>query len=140
MVLTYSPFIHSVTTHIFYKQFVFCVFSQNFSLRPFLFLDILENLKFFFFFLRIIDVQRLRNQNMIPFVLILISLRKFIINLFGKMLLQRVMMMMMNSFCGVVDRWKAFSLIASRYHCQRSWTSQISDMPRAGFEPAQNLS
>ena len=50
MVLTYSPFIHSVTTHIFYKQFVFCVFSQNFSLRPFLFLDILENLKLFYFF------------------------------------------------------------------------------------------
>ena len=25
-------------------------------------------------------------------------------------------------------------------HCQRSSPSRISDMPRAGFEPAQNLS
>ena len=32
------------------------------------------------------------------------------------------------------------SLISSRDHCQRSSPSQISDTPRAGFEPAQNLS
>ena len=37
-------------------------------------------------------------------------------------------------FCGMVDRRKAFSL------CQRSSPSRISDTPRAGFEPAQNLS
>ena len=37
-------------------------------------------------------------------------------------------------FCGMVDRRKAFSLISSRDHCQRSSPS------RAGFEPAQNLS
>ena len=49
------------------------------------------------------------------------------------------MMMMMNCFCCMVDRRKAFSLISSRNHCQRSWPSQISDTPRAGFEPAQNL-
>ena len=35
---------------------------------------------------------------------------------------------------------KAFSLIFSRDHCQRSSPSRISDTPRAGFEPAQNLS
>ena len=30
--------------------------------------------------------------------------------------------------------------ISSRDHCQRSWPPQISDTPRAGFEPVQNLS
>ena len=51
-----------------------------------------------------------------------------------------LLMMMMNSFCGMVDQRKAFSLISSRDHCQRSSPSRISDTPRAGFEPAQNLS
>ena len=54
--------------------------------------------------------------------------------------LRILMMMMMNCFCGMVDRRKAFSLISSRDHCQRSSPSRISDTPRAGFEPAQNLS
>ena len=49
-------------------------------------------------------------------------------------------MMMMNCFCGMVDQQKAFSLISSRDHCQRFSPLRISDMPRAGFEPAQNLS
>ena len=49
------------------------------------------------------------------------------------------MMMMLNCFCGMVDRGKAFSLISSRDHCQRFSPSQISDTPRAGSEPAQNL-
>ena len=49
-------------------------------------------------------------------------------------------MMMMNYFCGMVDRQKMFSLISSRNHCQRSSPSQISDTPQARFEPAQNLS
>ena len=49
-------------------------------------------------------------------------------------------MMMMNCFCRMVDPRKAFSLISSRNHCQRSYPSRISDTPRAGFEPAQNLS
>ena len=48
--------------------------------------------------------------------------------------------MMMNCFCGMVDRRKAFSLIFSRDHCQRSSPSRISDTPRTGFEPVQNLS
>ena len=50
------------------------------------------------------------------------------------------MMMMMNCFCEMVDRRKAFSLISSWDHCQRSSLSLISDTPRAGFELAQNLS
>ena len=58
-------------------------------------------------------------------------------------------LMMMNCFCVVVDRWKAFSLIFSRYHWsssltalywQRTSPSRNSDTTRAGFEPAQNLS
>ena len=48
--------------------------------------------------------------------------------------------MIMNCFCGMVGRRKAFSLISSRDHCQRSSPSWISDTPRAGFEPAQNPS
>ena len=51
-----------------------------------------------------------------------------------------IMMMMMNCFCAMVDRRKAFSLISSRDYCQRSSPSRISDTPRAGFEPVQNLS
>ena len=50
-----------------------------------------------------------------------------------------MMMMMMNCFCGMVDRRKAFSLISSGVHCQRSSPSRIFDTQRAGFEPAQNL-
>ena len=51
-----------------------------------------------------------------------------------------MMMMMKNCFCGIVNRRKTFSLISSRDHCQRSPPSQISDTPRAGFEPALSLS
>ena len=50
------------------------------------------------------------------------------------------MMIMMNSFCGIVDQRKTFSLISSLGHCQRFSTSQISDMPQTRFELAQNLS
>ena len=49
------------------------------------------------------------------------------------------MMMMMNCCCGMVDRRKAFSLISSQDHCQRSSPLWISDTPQAGFEPAQSL-
>ena len=51
-----------------------------------------------------------------------------------------MMKMMMNCFCGMVDRRKAFNLISSRDHCQRSSPLWISDTPRAGLEPAQNPS
>ena len=47
--------------------------------------------------------------------------------------------MIMNCFGGMADRRKAFTLISSRDHCQRSSPSRISDTPRAGFEPAQSL-
>ena len=47
--------------------------------------------------------------------------------------------MMMNCFFGMVHWQKAFSLIFTRGHCQRSSPSRIYDMLRAGFEPAQNL-
>ena len=47
---------------------------------------------------------------------------------------------MMNYFCGMVDRRKALSLISYLDHCQRSSPSWISDTPWAGFEPVQNLS
>ena len=46
-----------------------------------------------------------------------------------------MMMMMMNCFCSMVDQRKAFSLISSWDHCQRSSPSRISDMPRAGYHP-----
>ena len=42
-------------------------------------------------------------------------------------------------FCGMVDRRKAFSLISSRVHCQRSSQSRISDTPGAGFEPIPRI-
>ena len=52
-------------------------------------------------------------------------------------LVSAMMMMMMNCFCDMVDQRKAFSLISSRDHCQRSSPSRISD---TGFGLAQNLS
>ena len=61
--------------------------------------------------------------------------------LFHCIIWQRIMMiMMMNCFCGMVDRRKGFSLISSRNHCQRSSPSRICDTPRGGFGTAQNLS
>ena len=48
--------------------------------------------------------------------------------------------MMINYFYGMVDQRKAFGLLSSRDHCQRSSSLWISNMPQAGFEPAQNLS
>ena len=43
-------------------------------------------------------------------------------------------------FCGMVDRQEMISLISSWDHCQRCSSSQISFMPRVGFELPQNLS
>ena len=54
-------------------------------------------------------------------------------------MMMMMVMMMMNSFCGMVDRGKAFSLISSSDHCQIYSLSRISDTPRAGFEPAHKL-
>ena len=60
--------------------------------------------------------------------------------IFTEQLQKKKKMSMMNSFYGMVDRRKKFSLISRRDHCQRSSPSRISDPPRAGFEPVQNLS
>ena len=49
---------------------------------------------------------------------------------------RRSMMMMMNCFCGMVDRRKVFSLISRRNHCRKHSPSRISDTPRAGFKLA----
>ena len=49
-------------------------------------------------------------------------------------------MMMMNCFCGMVDRGKAYTLISIRDHCQRSSPLRSSNAPRVGFEAVQNLS
>ena len=54
--------------------------------------------------------------------------------------LMMIMMIIMNCFCGMVDRRKAFSVISSWVHCKRSSPTRISDTPRLGYEPAQNLS
>ena len=48
--------------------------------------------------------------------------------------------MIMNCFCGMIDRQKAFSLISNLNHCQKSSPSRISDTPRDALQPAQNLS
>ena len=51
-----------------------------------------------------------------------------------------VTMVMMNCFCGMVDRRKALSFISNQDHYQRSPPSRLSDMLHVGFEPTQNLS
>ena len=55
------------------------------------------------------------------------------------MMMMMMMMMMINCFRGMVDRWKAFNFISSRDHYQISSLTRISNSPRAGFEPAKNL-
>ena len=54
-------------------------------------------------------------------------------------LLILVMIMMMNCFCVMVDRRKAFRPISSLSHCQRSSPSRISDTPRAGSGTDSNI-
>ena len=56
-----------------------------------------------------------------------------------QMLYSVLQVLIVNCFCGTVNRQKAFSLISSRERCQSSSPSQIYDTPRAGFAPAQNL-
>ena len=55
------------------------------------------------------------------------------------MIMMMMMMIVMNCFCGMVDRRTVFNLIFSRGHCQRSSSTQISDMLRIKSDPAQNL-
>ena len=47
-------------------------------------------------------------------------------------------LLMMNCFCGIVDRRKALTLISSRDNYQSFSPSQTSDTLRAGFELPQN--
>ena len=49
-----------------------------------------------------------------------------------------MMMMMINYFCDMYDRGKAFSHISSWNYCQSFSPSQNSDTPQAGFESGQN--
>ena len=77
------------------------------------------------------------------FELLVILMIKESSNLIGVKLTEGLILvwwwwMMMNCFCN--DQRKAFSLISTRDHCQISSPSRITDTPRAGFEPAQNLS
>ena len=70
-----------------------------------------------------------------------ISLRPLYRNLcFANIIAITMMMMMMNCFCGMVDRRNAFSFISICDHCQRSLPSGISNTPQAGFETALNPS
>ena len=48
--------------------------------------------------------------------------------------------MMINRFCGMANQQKPFSHFSSQDHFQRSSQLRITNMPQAGFEPAQNLS
>ena len=57
---------------------------------------------------------------------------------FLRMLYLLMMMIMMNYFYAIGDPRKAFSLISSSGYCKRPSLPRISDMPRAGFELAQN--
>ena len=50
-----------------------------------------------------------------------------------------MMIIMIRCFFGKVNQQKVFSLISSQGHCQGFLPSQISDMPRAGFEATENL-
>ena len=62
------------------------------------------------------------------------------------MMIMMIMMMMitmlMNYFCGMVDRRKKFSINSNRDHChyQRSSPLWISDTSQAGFESSHNPS
>ena len=46
---------------------------------------------------------------------------------------------MMNCFCGIGDRQKAFSFISSWNHCQRTSPLWVSDTPGAAYEPEFRL-
>ena len=56
---------------------------------------------------------------------------------FQGVIMMMIIVMMMNCFCGMLDRGKTFSFISSWDHCQRSSLSRISDTPPAGFNPNQ---
>ena len=79
------------------------------------------------------QLNYINNINSLPFLF----LRKLDYVTFSCFLQVKSKLMMMTCFCGVADRQKAFGLISSRDHCQRSWPSWIFDMLQARFEPMQ---
>ena len=70
----------------------------------------------------------------------ILFLRKLDYVTFSCFLQVKSKLMMMTCFCGVADWQKAFGLISSWDHCQRSWPSWIFDMLQARFEPVQKSS
>ena len=91
-------------------------------------------------FFSVSPVDQRRRQLVVRLYSRLYILRSGVPVLARKIRLAMMIMMMMNYFCGMIDRRKAFSLISSRDHCQRTSPSRIFGKPRAGYEPAQNLS
>ena len=87
-------------------------------------------------------VYETHTQNVVHNIIILLTLNIAhpAILVMMMMVMMMMMMMIMNCSCGMVDQWKAFSLIFNRDHCQRSSPCWISDTPQAAFEPAQSLS
>ena len=60
------------------------------------------------------------------------------LHLLMMMMMMMMMMMIIVSVVWLTDERR--SPISNRDHCQRSSPSRISNTPRAGFEPARNLS
>ena len=52
----------------------------------------------------------------------------------------KMMMKMMNCFCGMIDQWKLFTIYFSQDHCQRFPPPQIFNTLQGEFEHALNLS
>ena len=69
-----------------------------------------------------------------------LSMQLFLLKSYQWSLNLKLSVMVMNCFCGMVYRRKAFSLISSQDHCQKFSPSRISDTPLAGFQPTQNRS
>ena len=53
---------------------------------------------------------------------------------------QKIMMIMMNCFCGMIDQGKVCSLLRPLPEILTITFLMPQNMPRAGFEPVQNLS
>ena len=75
-----------------------------------------------------------------PLFLFVLERTALIAKLSANESLGNIILMMINCFCGMAGRHKAFSLISNRDYCQRFSPSQIYDTPRAKLEPAQKLS
>ena len=49
------------------------------------------------------------------------------------------MIMMINVFCRIADRRKVLNLVSTRDQSQKFTPSWISNAPKVGFKPVQNL-